>query len=245
MGKGGCKKLNYLKILWVMSLLSVIACATTATHDAAQEAGAHYKIGIAYLNEAKAQQAFVEFQKSYELNPHNKEVLNAIGYVYLMHFDETAKAISFFEKAVAEDPNYSDAYNNLGFAYEKLGRFDTAISYYKKAVSNLLYPTPEKSYISMGNSYYRLGKYEDAISAYKEAIKRAPGLSLTYFRMALCYNALGRYGDASTAMTHAISLDPVYKGDREKALEDFSITALRAPRDEEKDLRDYIEIIKY
>ena len=228
-----------------MSLLSVIACATTATHDAAQEAGAHYKIGIAYLNEAKAQQAFVEFQKSYELNPHNKEVLNAIGYVYLMHFDETAKAISFFEKAAAEDPNYSDAYNNLGFAYEKLGRFDTAISYYKKAVSNLLYPTPEKSYISMGNSYYRLGKYEDALYSFKEAAKRAPELNLPYMRMALCYNAMGRYGEASTALTHAIKLHPVYKGDKEKALEDFATLRLKATGYEEKDLSDYIEIIKY
>jgi tetratricopeptide (TPR) repeat protein len=237
--------LNLVRILCVMSLLSVYACATTASHDTIQKAGAHYKIGVAYLNEAKAQQAFVEFQKSYELNPHNKEVLNAIGYIYLMHFEETEKAINFFEKATTADPNYSDAYNNLGFAYEKLGRFDTAISFYRKAVSNLLYNTPEKSYISMGNSYYRLGKYEDAISAYKEAIKRAPDLSLPYIRMALCYNAMGRYGDASTAMTHAIATDPVYKGNREKAIEDFSIRSLKATGDEEKDLRDYIEIIKY
>src|SRR3972149_5942757 len=99
MVKGGCKKLNYVKILTVMFLLSVIACATTATQDSAQQAGAYYKIGVAYLNEAKAQQAFVEFQKAYELDPYNKEVLNAIGYIYLIYFDETAKAIDFFVKA--------------------------------------------------------------------------------------------------------------------------------------------------
>jgi tetratricopeptide (TPR) repeat protein len=229
-----------------MSMLFVIACAAVQpTGDNTQAAAAHYKIGVSYLNEAKAQQAFVEFQKAYELNPNDREVLNAIGYIYLVHFDDTAKAIDFFEKAIKAYPNYSEAYNNLGFAYEKLGQFDKAISFYKKAVSNLLYSTPEKAYISMGNSYYRLGKYEDAISSYKDAVNRAPKLSLPYMRMSLCYNAMGRYGDASTAMTHAIALHPVYKGDKEKALEDFTTMKLRAKGYEEKDYRDYIEIIKY
>ncbi|MBS1235082.1 MAG: hypothetical protein H6R43_798, partial [Nitrospirae bacterium] len=80
--------MNYARIVTVICLLSAIACATTASQDALQQAGAHYKIGVAYLNESKAQQAFVEFQKAYELNPHDKEVLNAIGYIYLIYFDE-------------------------------------------------------------------------------------------------------------------------------------------------------------
>jgi type IV pilus assembly protein PilF len=222
-----------------------MSCATTPGQDQFQQAGAHYKVGVAYLNEAKVQQAFVEFQKAYELNPRDREVLYAIGIIYLLYFDETTKAIDFFEKATRVDPNYSDAYNNLGFAHEKLGRFDTAISYYKKAVSNLTYPTPEKSYISMGNSYYRLGRYEEAVISFKEATKRAPDLNLPYMRMALAYNALGRYGEASTALGYAIKLDPVYKGDIEKALEDFSIRKLRATGYEEKDIQDYIEILRY
>ena len=229
-----------------MSLLFVIACATTKhSGDKIQTAEAHYKIGVSYLNDAKAQQAFVEFQRAYELNPNNREVLNAIGFIYLVHFDDTAKAIDFFEKATKADPNYSDAYNNLGVAYEKLGQFDKAIPFYKKAVSNLLYSTPEQAYRNMGNSYYRLGRYENALNSYKEALRRAPEMGLPYLRMALCYNVMGRYGEAAAAMTQAIKLDPVYKGDKEKALEDFTIMQLKATGYEEKDLRDYIEIIKY
>ena len=238
-------RLRYLKILVIIILISAVSCATTPDQDVLQLAGTHYKVGVAYLNDGKAQQAFVEFQKAYELNPRDKEVLNAIGIIYLLYFDEPLKAIDFFEKAVRVDPNYSDAYNNLGFAYEKLGRFDTAISYYKKALSNLTYPTPEKAYISMGNSFYRLGKYEEAISSYKEAIKRAPDLSLPYMRMALSFNALGRYGEASTALNYAIKLDPVLQGDTEKALEDFTIRKLRVSGREEKDIQDYIEILRY
>jgi type IV pilus assembly protein PilF len=227
-------------ILLILSLL--VSCATT---DSINNSDAHYKLGIAYLNGNKIQQAFVEFHKAYDLNPHNKEILNAVGIVYLMHLDETREAIGWFEKAVKEDPSFSEAYNNLGYSYEKLGDFEKAISFYRKALSNPLYPTAEKAYINMGNAYYRLGKYDGALQSYKEAIKRAPGLSLGYWRLALCLNAMGRYGEASTSITEAIKLDPGYLGDREKAAEDLRVKKLGAKGYEEKDIADYLEILKY
>ena len=238
--------INRTAVLVILVLLPFVSsCATTKTEESVQEASAHYKLGVGYYSENKVQQAFVEFQRAYELNPNNKEVLNAIGIIYLLNFDETLQAIEYFEKAVKVDPNYSDAYNNLGAAYEKLGKFDTAIPFYKKALANLLYATPENSFINMGRAYYRMGRYEDATAAYKEAIKRAPTLDIPFMGLALCYNAVGKYGDASTAMTHAIDLNPVYKGDAARAAEDFNSRRIAASGYEEKDLTDYLEILKY
>lgn len=209
------------------------------------ESSAFYDLGVAYLNENKIQKAFVEFQKAYSINPYDKRVLNAIGIIYLLHFDDTPKAISFFEKAVNRDSMYSEAYNNLGFAHESLGNFETAILYYEKAVENLTYATPEKAYINLANAHYRLGHHNHAIAAIREALKRAPTLSIAYMKLALCYNALGRYGDASTAMSSAIVLDPVYQGDIDKAVQDLLERELTATGYERQDIRDYLEIIKY
>ena len=232
-------------IMTFVLLPFVCSCATARTENSVQEAVAHYKLGVGYYSENKIQQSFVEFQRAYELNPNNKEVLNAIGVIYLLHFDEVPKAIEFFQKAVKVDPTYSEAYNNLGAAHEKLGQFDAAVPYYKKALANLLYTTPENSFINMGRAYYRMGRYDDAVLAYKEAIKRAPTLDLPYMGLALCYNAMGRYGDASTAMTRAIGLNPVYKGNAELASEDFNSRRIAASGYDEKDLSDYLEILKY
>ena len=229
-------------VLLVIIITLTAACATTGDTN---RADAYYKLGIAYLNDNKVQQAFVEFHKAYDLNPHNKEILNAIGIVYLLHLEETDKAIEYFERAVKEDPLYSEAFNNLGYAFEKKGEFEKAIAFYRKALSNPLYPTAEKAYINMGNSYYRLGNFDAALQSYKEAIKRAPSLGLAYWRLALCLNAMGRYGDASTAVSEAVKLDPAYGGDREKAIEDLSLSKLKAKGHEERDIRDYIEILKY
>ncbi|MEJ2684580.1 MAG: tetratricopeptide repeat protein [Candidatus Sulfobium sp.] len=235
-------KIRVTVVLLALSL--IVSCASTGM-ESRRQADAHYKLGVAYLGQDRIQQAYVEFQRAHDLDPHNKEVLNAIGIVYLLHFDEPAKAIKYFEKAAEEDPDYSEAYNNLGYSYQKLGKFETAIAYYKKALSNPLYPTAEKAFANMGDSYYRLGKYELAVRAFKEALKRAPGLVPAYMGLALCYNAMGRYGEASTAMTQAIKLNPAYKGNADKAAEDLREKKLSATGYEEQDIRDYLEILKY
>jgi len=221
------------------------ACATMQPENSAQQATAHYRLGVSFLSEKKIQQAFVEFHRALELNPNDREVLNALGIVHMMHLDDYPKAIEYFERALKVSPDYSEAYNNLGFAYEKSGNYETAITFYRKAVANPLYATAEKAYFNIGNAYYRMGKYEAALAAFKDVLKREPNFSVAYMKMALCYNALGRYGDASTAMGQAIKFDPAYNGSREKAIEDLQLRKIKAVGAEEADMRDYIEILKY
>jgi len=230
--------------IFLFFLMSLVSCATLNS-ESTQNSAARYKLGVGYYSEGKIQQAFVEFQHAYELNPQNKEVLYAIGIIYLLDFDETLKAIDFFQRAVKIDPDYSEAYNNIGYAHAKIGQFDTAIPFYKKALSNLLYATPEMAFVNMGKAYYRLGRYNDAAVAFKDAIKRAPNFDLPYMGLALCYNATGKYGDASAALSHAIVLNPQYKGNAKMAAEDFLIRKLGASNYDQKDFADYLEILKY
>jgi tetratricopeptide (TPR) repeat protein len=242
--KTGAMKLT-LHTISLFFLMFMVSCATFQTEAAVQNSAARYKIGVGYYSEGKVQQAFVEFQHAYELNPQNKEVLYAIGIIYLLDFDETLMAIEFFQKAVKIDPDYAEAYNNLGYAHAKIGKFDAAIPFYKKALSNLFYATPEMAFVNMGRAYYRLGRYDEAAAAYKEAIKRAPNFDLPYLGLALYYNATGKYGDASAALSRAIVLSPQYRGDASKAAEDFLIRKLGASNYDQKDFADYLEILKY
>ena len=156
-----------------------------------------------------------------------------------------ADAARYYEEAIDIDPDYSEAYNNLGYAHAIIGKFETAIPFYKKAVSNLFYASPEKAFVNMGKAYYRLGRYDEAAVAYKEAIKRAPSFDLPYMGLALCYNATGKYGDSSAALSHAIVLNPQYKGNAKIAAEDLLIRKLGASTYDQKDFADYLEILKY
>ncbi len=236
-------KTHNIVILFLLVFLT--ACASTQSPENIQKAGAHYKIGLSYYNENKIQKAYIEFQKALEINPNDKEVLNAIGIIHLLHFEDLEKASEYFKKALKIDPDFSEAYNNLGVAYEKTGKTDEAIESYKKATSNPMYKNPEKPFNNLGRVYYRSGQYDKATDSFKGALRRVHDFYPSYYGLALCYNAKGLYGDAATALTHAIELDPLYRGDREKALVDFENRKLYARGDEVRDILDYIEILRY
>lgn len=234
-----------MRNILIFLIVFLTSCATVETKDNISEASAHYQIGLSYYNENNIQMAYIEFQKALKLNPYNKEVLNAIGTIHLLKFEDFQKAIDFFQRALKVDPKFSEAYNNLGFAHEKTGRVNDAIGFYKKAVSNTMYQSPEKAYNNLGRVYYRLDRYDEALDAYNGAIRRANDFYPSYYGLALCYNAKGQYGDAASAIERAIDLDPFYKGNRDKAMEDFKNKKLKAKGEELKDIADYIEILRY
>lgn len=238
-----CKHYRQIFIFFILVFLA--ACATTTLSNKVQKASAHYKIGLSYYNENKIQKAYIEFQKALELNPKDKEAINAIGILHLLQFEDYNKAIEYFKEALKIDPDFSEALNNIGVAYEKTGKIDDAIESYKKAIANPMYQNPEKAFYNLGKLYYRQGQYDSAIDAFKGALRRVNNYYLSFYGLALCYNAKGYYGDASTALERAIELDPVYKGDRDKALKDFEDKKLLARGDDVRDILDYIEILQY
>jgi type IV pilus biogenesis/stability protein PilW len=227
----------------IFCIFFLCSCATAGLENI-EKANAHYQLGVSYLNEDKVQMAYVEFQKAIELDPNNKDVLNALGIIYLK-FDDLQKAKNSFLKAVSIDPDFSEANNNLGGTYGKMGRWSDAVNSFKTALKNPIYKSPERAYSNLGNAYYRLRSIEESIEAYKEAIKRNPDYYPSYYGLALCYNIKGQYGDAASAFTRAIELDPLFIGDREKAMKFFDDKRLTAKSEESKEILDYLEIMRY
>tara|TARA_B110000467_G_C18302538_1_gene472383 strand:- start:461 stop:1771 length:1311 start_codon:yes stop_codon:yes gene_type:complete len=77
-------------------------------------------------------------------------------------------AVKSFEWAVAYSPEYAEAYNNLGSAFQALNQFDLAKIQYKKSVSiNQDYAL---AFNNLGNTCKSLGLQDEAINYYEEAI---------------------------------------------------------------------------
>ena len=58
-----------------------------------------------------------------------------IGNIYFAQ-KKFKDAIEKFKKATAINPAHSFAYNNIGLAYKKLGNFNEALKFYKKAIDS-------------------------------------------------------------------------------------------------------------
>ena len=72
------------------------------------------------------------------------------------------KASIFYEKAIEINPNFSEAYNNLGIVFKRFGKVQKAISCYKKTIQ--LQTNHADAHNNLGVVFKELGEIQEAIS---------------------------------------------------------------------------------
>lgn len=89
---------------------------------------ANYLRGKIYLLRGETKLAEAEFKK----NPHDADSMNALGAIY----DSEGKhheAQLLYRNVISKDPNYIDAYNNMGLSLLLCDNYEKAISYLENA----------------------------------------------------------------------------------------------------------------
>lgn len=94
-----------------------------------------------------------------------------IGLVYLEK-NETEKAIEFFKKSIAIDPEYLEAYFDLAGVYEKSGRFNDVIDTYNKIMS--LAPEALEARLNLAKIYLKNGRKKEAASEIDTIMRTDP-----------------------------------------------------------------------
>ena len=105
------------------------------------------------------------------VQPQNAVMMNKIGVAYhhLFAFDQAQK---YYEKAVAMNTKYAEAYNNLGAVYYGKIEYAAAVKAYKKAIkynSRL-----SVAYRNLGAAYFAEYKYGKGTSAFRKAFDIDP-----------------------------------------------------------------------
>jgi tetratricopeptide (TPR) repeat protein len=85
-------------------------------------------------------------------------------------------SLTFYERALAEQPNYFAVHHYLTHAYENLGRMNPALKHAEEYVS--LAPAVPHAHHMHGHILLRLNRTQEAIAEFR----RADELELTYFR---------------------------------------------------------------
>ncbi len=203
------------KGLFIIAAL-IIACAPTKKNkDITKNASYYYKIGLSYLNSGNNSQAIYYLTRSYELNPNNPDVLNALGIAY-SSVKEYRKAENYFLKAIDISPNKGELYTNLGVILAEEGKYNKAIWYFKKAIENDEYKNKEKAFYNLALVYKKLGddrKYEEYL---KKALSYNQYFINAYLALGNYYLSQKRYEDAlnifMSAYNVGIYIPDVYLG---------------------------------
>ena len=118
-----------------------------------------------------------------------------------MHFgrQEYGPAIAAYEEALAIAPEYSQPYNQLGYARRFTGDLDGAEEVFKEYVA--LIPDDPNPYDSYAELLMKTGRFEESIAHYEKALEQDSHFVASYV---------------------GIGLNQIYLGDLEKARETFA-----------------------
>ena len=100
----------------------------------------------------------------------------------------SSAAISFYEQALKEDPDFVVAKRNLGIVLARRGQYKRSRVYLEKVLQS--YPTDSEVYFYLGESHRGLADYYQASLFYRKGLRYSAGdirirkaLGWTYFRM--------------------------------------------------------------
>jgi tetratricopeptide (TPR) repeat protein len=147
-------------------------------------------------------EAIETFKQALQYDPNNAEIYNNLGFAYV-HSGQNAEAIAASRKAIAllgqtgeaykqelqiRNEVLSNAYKNLGNAYNDLKQYNEAADALKHATE--IEPKNAAAHFNLGLALYNGRRYSEAIEAYKAVIGLKPNLAGAHFNLGLTYLAI-------------------------------------------------------
>ena len=85
------------------------------------------------------------------------------------------KAKSYWDKAIAANPKFAEAYNNRGLAFYNLNLYQEALQDFSQSIR--MKPDYAEAFNNRGNVYYELDQYEKAQADFDQSLKLKPKYS--------------------------------------------------------------------
>lgn len=117
-------------------------------------------------------------------------------------------SISSYRLALEIDPNFSEAYNNLGVALKEIGEPNKALENYKKAIE--IDPRSTNAYNNIGLIFREWGDIDAAIESFKKALDIQPNFPVALNNLAASLFENGDLNGAIENYERAIQIKPDY-----------------------------------
>jgi tetratricopeptide (TPR) repeat protein len=169
------------------------------------DAGAHVKLGNAYAQMERTQEAMASYQEALALDPNSFEAHLSLGKAYFNQ-GAYAEAIVSYRKALKIRPRAADAHLSLGLALSNAGKYDEAMQAFQKAKE--LDPGVVEAQVMTGQAYLKAGMYAQAIESFRDAVQTDQEHAQAYFNLGRAYLSVGDRGLALEQQRVLQKLDP-------------------------------------
>lgn len=163
--------------------------------------------GFALHQQGKLAEAERIYVQVLQQQPENFHALHRLGLLSVqMH--RTQRGVELIGKAIAIDPNFAPAHNNLGNGLRDMKRPEHALSSYNRAIA--LEPGYAEAYVNRGKVLLNLNRTEEALASCNRAIDLKPNYAEAYANRANALQDLNRPEEALASYDRAIDLKPDY-----------------------------------
>jgi len=162
------------------------------------------RLGDALLSKKNLYLAYVQYDKSLQMNPGNLRVEYKKGLALLLG-GKNDDAIKQFQIVIDKNPDFAPAYEGIGRAYFQKGEYGESEKKFLRAV--ILDPRLWKSYNYLGYIHDYRKDYKSAIHEYKSALQIKPGKGFIYNNLGVSYSLSGNYKNAVAAFNKALELN--------------------------------------
>jgi adenylate cyclase len=144
---------------------------------------AHNALSGFYLMKKEYDEAIAEWERAVAADPSGSAAYSAYA-TALLFACRPEEAIPLFQKAIRLNPNAaSDTFVFLGHALRNAGRFEEAVSAYKKGIQRA--PDIIFGHIGLGTTYSLMGREREARTEAEEILRINPSFQLDYFAKTL------------------------------------------------------------
>ena len=186
----------------------------------------HERLGDVNFSRGDLGAAFVQYEKSLQLDPDNSNIRYKKG-LLLVIGGMNEDAIREFQEVLKNEPKHALSHEGLGLAYFQMEKYDVAEACFRVAVE--IDPKLWKSQNSLGVIYDYEKRYKTAVREYKAAIKLKPDEGLLYNNLGTSYFLAGNYKEAIKAFKKGL----LTKGPHDKIYNNLGLVLSKTGKHQE------------
>jgi tetratricopeptide (TPR) repeat protein len=119
--------------------------------------------------------------------------------------EDVAEAVRYLTEALRLNPHSAEAHNNIGGAYQRLGKLDDALREHREALR--LNPKLVDAQYNIGVVAQALGRADDARAAYADVLRARPDYAAAHHNLGTILASENRLDEAARHFSEAVRLD--------------------------------------
>jgi tetratricopeptide (TPR) repeat protein len=166
----------------------------------------HRHLAKLYLQQNELAQAETHLRQAMALDPEPNASLENTAGLLLSRAGQTAEAEARLRRAVELNPQFAEAYNNLGSIQASEGRISAAQASFTKAVE--IDPQFSEALTNLGSTYAAQNQVQKAMQFYERAIEANPSYADAYNNLGTMHARLGNFRTATRYFQDVLRLEP-------------------------------------